>query len=366
MGEPADTRAARARWTYPFLRHDGRRMVILAEGGLEPMGAKTAAGLLRYRGDEVVAVVDSRRAGATVADCVGFGPKAPVVETVHDALSLDPDLLVIGIAPIGGILPREWRDQVASGLRAGLDVWSGLHTFLAKDEELSRLAEEKGCTVWDVRDPPGPQGVARPDGWADAHVVYVTGTDCSVGKMTTAVELTWWLGKLGKRAAFVPTGQTGVMLAGWGIAVDRVVSDFVAGAAQSMVREAAREADYVVVEGQGSLLHPAYSGVTLGLVHGTGARAMVLCHYWARTEVEGRYGVAIPDLREVVTLYETAGRPVRETPVVAVSLNTCGLPAGEACRMRDRIRGETVLPVVDSLSEGMMELAEAVVEHFEH
>jgi uncharacterized NAD-dependent epimerase/dehydratase family protein len=354
-----------ARWTYPFIRHEGRRIVILAEGGMAPMGAKTAAGLLRYRGNEVVAVVDADRAGAVASECVGFGPEAPIVRTVDEALSHRPDVLVIGIAPIGGILPDAWRRHVLAGLRAGLDVWSGLHTFLGDDLELAHAAREGGCSIWDVRRPPLPQAVARRGGWPEAHVVYVTGTDCSVGKMTTAVELTWWLRKMGKRAAFVPTGQTGVMLAGWGVAVDRVVSDFVAGAAQAMVADAAAAADYVIVEGQGSLLHPAYSGVTLGLIHGSGASAMVLCHYWAREVVEGGYGVAIPPLDEVVSLYEAVARPVREAPVVAVSLNTCGLAPDRAAALAASVSGDTELPVVDSLSDAMQEVGEAVIRRFE-
>ncbi len=353
------------RWTYPFLQHGGRRMVILAEGGAEPMGAKTAAGLLRYRGDEVVAFVDSTRAGRLVSDCVGFGPNVPVVSSVEEALSQSPDTLVIGIAPIGGKLPPAWRREIVVALHAGLDIWSGLHSFLAEDPEFSVLAERGSCTIWDVRRPFSPQGVAQPGGWPRANIIYVTGTDCNVGKMTTAVELTWWLGQLGRTAAFVPTGQTGVMLAGWGVAVDRVISDFVAGAAQSMVSEAAREADYVVVEGQGSLLHPAYSGVTLGLVHGSGAGAMVLCHYWARRQVEGRYGVAIPPARDVVALYDDVARPVRDAPVVAISLNACGLAPERAAEARATLRDETSLPVVDSLEPSMQEAAEAVIECFE-
>ncbi len=329
------------------------------------MGAKTAAGILRYRGDEVVAVVDSERAGSVVSDCIGFGPNAPVVAAVEDALTWEPDLLVVGIAPIGGILPDRWRRHIIAALRNGLDVWSGLHTFLAHDPEIAHTAAECRRAIWDVRKPPAPQAVARRDGWPRAHVVYVTGTDCSVGKMTTAVELTWWLQRLGRSAAFVPTGQTGVMLTEWGMAVDRVISDFVAGAAQTMVYEAAKNADYVVVEGQGSLLHPAYSGVTLGLVHGTGASAMLLCHYWARDQVEGGYGVPIPPLGEVVKLYETVARPVREAPVLAVSLNTCGFPRERAGELQATVAADASLPVVDSLTDSMREAAEAVIRWFE-
>ncbi len=329
------------------------------------MGAKTAAALLRYRGNEIVAVVDGERAGEVSSRCVGFGPEVPIVGTVEEALSFRPDLLVVGIAPIGGILPEPWRRHVLTGLRSGLDVWSGLHTFLSDDPDFSQAARERGVTIWDVRRPQTPQAVARRDGWANAHVVYVTGTDCSVGKMTTAVELTWWLQQLGRSAAFVPTGQTGVMLAGWGVAVDRVISDFVAGAAQAMVADAATAADYVIVEGQGSLLHPAYSGVTLGLIHGSGASAMVLCHYWAREAVEGEYGVPIPRLSEVVSLYEVVARPIREAPVVAVSLNTCGLVPERSAAVIQSVQSDTGLPVVDSLTDSMREAAQILIHRFE-
>ena len=266
------------------------RSVILAEGFFDMEWAKTAACIIRYRPESVAAVLDSTQAGRDAADILGFGRGIPVLSGLPEALTLDPppDALLLGIAPQGGGLPEEWRPTIGEAIRSGLDVWSGLHAFLGDDPEFARLAEEHGVTLHDVRRPPAglpvATGLAREVG---ALRVLTVGTDCNVGKMTVTMELIRELRERGLRAEFAATGQTGIMIEGRGIAVDAVVSDFVAGAAERLVLEADPAADVAVVEGQGSLVHPAYSGVTLGLMHGALPQALILCTRPERRTIYG-------------------------------------------------------------------------------
>src|SRR5258705_4181106 len=207
-----------------------RRIAILAEGHFAPMEAKTAIGLLRYRPESVAAVLDSTHAGSTAAACVGIGGDIPVVADVDAAVGRGADTLLIGIAPAGGRLPAAWRAVVERALDRGLDVVSGLHTMLGDDVALAATARARGATIRDVRRPPESLGVGLARAAAlEALVTLTVGTDCSVGKMTAALELQRSLARRSIRAAFVATGQTGIMIAGEGVAVDAVPADFMAG-----------------------------------------------------------------------------------------------------------------------------------------
>ncbi|WP_435346204.1 DUF1611 domain-containing protein [Haloarchaeobius sp. HRN-SO-5] len=306
------------------------RIAILAHEKF-PDRAKTALGLLRYSDDEVVAVVDRDNAGRRVSDFVAGVQDAPIVDSMADAP--DCDALVVGISPIGGGFEESWRDDVRTALRNGRDVVSGLHYFLEDDDEFRSLAEEHGGDIWDVRRPPDDltvaQGIA---GEVDAEVVLTVGTDCSVGKMTVTMELCRAARDAGHSAAVVPTGQTGIMIENWGIPVDRVVSDFTAGAVESMLLDRAEEYDYLFVEGQGSIVHPAYSAVTCGILHGSQADSLVLCHEAGREVVHGYESYELPDLDTYVDLYESLAEPVHETSVVAGALNTASVADDAAAR----------------------------------
>ena len=242
-----------------------RHILILGEGfSHDPHYGKTMRGIIRYGPDPVVAILDSARAGA---EHEGI----PIVGTVDEALAYEPTVAVVGVATQGGRFPPAWRELLKASIAAGLDVESGLHEFLSDDPELLALAREHGVTLRDLRKP--PEGLNVPTGAnleVDATIVLTVGSDCAIGKKTVAVELDLEARRRGLESVFVPTGQTGIAIAGWGIAVDAVVSDFLAGAAEWLVVEGARRGGKLLfVEGQGSLVHPMYSGVTLGLVHGS-------------------------------------------------------------------------------------------------
>lgn len=344
-----------------------RRIAILAEGRFNWKDAKTAAGVIRYSRDTVVAVIDSTQVGQNVAtllnDANGVGSQIPIVASTAAALELGPDTLLIGIAPQGGRLPDAWRADVALALTAGLNVISGLHHFIGDDPELAAQAQARGVTIWDVRRPDDAIATrintAAPHR-AGSHVVYFCGTDCNVGKMTCAIEFDREARRRGLSSVFAATGQTGMMITGSGIPADRVISDFLAGAVEALVLETSAQADWVFVEGQGSLLHPAYSPVTLGLIHGAAPDLMVLCHQAGRTHLHG-YDVPVPPLTQVCAMYEQAAGWLKPAPVVAVALNTAGMSDDEARAAIAQAHEETGLATSDPVRFGAAPLVDALV-----
>jgi len=334
-----------------------KRYLILAEGkSADPHYGKTARGVLRYSAHPTVAILDSVRAGET-QDGI------PVVGTVNDALCFNPTTALVGVATQGGRFPPAWRELLRSCVAKGLDVENGLHEFLSDDPELADLAARHGSELRDLRKPPAGLNVPTGENLElDAQVVLTVGSDCAIGKMTVSLELDREARERGLRSVFVPTGQTGIAIAGWGISVDAVVSDFLAGAAERLVVEGAARGDLLWVEGQGALLHPAYSGVTLGLIHGSAPHAYVLCHQAGATEIEGFLGHAIPPLSELVELHERASLTARPARVACVALNTRGLGEDEAQAAVAEAEADTGLPADDPVRFGAGRLLEAVLE----
>jgi uncharacterized NAD-dependent epimerase/dehydratase family protein len=340
------------------------RFLIVADGDFSPMTSKTANSVIRYLPDRTVGVLDRAQAGKTVQDVLGFGGALPIVGSMREGLALGPTAVLIGIAPQGGRMPQEWRAWLAEALDHGCDLWSGLHTFLGDDPLLAEKARANGRKVFDLRRPPADLPIAS--GLAktvDPLVVLTVGTDCNVGKMTAQLQLTRQLNERGVRTRFVATGQTGIMIEGWGIAVDAVVADFIAGAAERQVLEGAKDADVVLVEGQGSINHPGYSGVTLGLLHGSCPDALILCHQATR-EYIGDYRQAawlrIPALAEYIRLYEMIGSAVHPTKVIGISLNTYDMGDAEAHRACEAAARETGLPATDPVRFDPAPLVDAI------
>jgi uncharacterized NAD-dependent epimerase/dehydratase family protein len=334
-----------------------RRILILGEGfSHDPHYGKTLRGIVRYGPDPVVAILDSARAGE-------MHEGIPVVGSVNDALCFNPTVAIVGVATQGGRFPPAWRELLKSCIAKGLDVESGLHEFLSEDAELSQLAMRHGVELRDLRKP--PEGLSVPTGANlahDARVVLTVGSDCAIGKKTVAVELDLEARGRGLESVFVPTGQTGIAIAGWGIAVDAVVADFLAGAAERLVVEGVeRGGTLLFVEGQGSLIHPMYSGVTLGLVHGAAPHAFVLCHVPGSTEIEGCPGHPIPPLTSLVELYERMSLPARPAVVACIALNTSLLDEEEAREAVRIAEQETGLPADDPVRFGSAKLLDAVL-----
>ncbi len=334
-----------------------KRYLILAEGySADPHYGKTARGILHYSPHPTVAVLDSTRAGETMDG-------VPIVAAVEDAMRFDPTTAIVGVATQGGRFPPEWRALLESSIASGLDVESGLHEFMCDDPELAGLARRHGVELRDLRRP--PEGLNVPTGEnleVDAKIVLTVGSDCAIGKKTVAVELDREARRRGLPSVFCPTGQTGIAIAGWGIAVDAVVSDFLAGAAERVVVEGAeRGGRLLFVEGQGSLVHPLYSGVTLGLVHGAAPHTFVLCHKAQTTEIEGCPGHPIPPLSELVELHERVSLPARKARVAAIALNTAELEENEARQTIAQTAAETGLVTDDPVRFGAGRVLDAVL-----
>ena len=334
-----------------------KRYLILAEGKSgDPHYGKTMRGVVDYSPNPTVAILDSQRPGQT-------HKRIPVVGSVADALQYEPTTALVGVATQGGRFPPAWRELLKQSIEAGLDLESGLHEFVSEDPELVALAEQHGVELRDLRKPPADLSVPTGENLRlDAKTVLTVGSDCAIGKKTVAIEIDREARARGLKSQFVPTGQTGVAIAGWGIAIDAVVADFLAGAAERLVVEGARRGgELLIVEGQGSLSHPAYSGVTLGLMHGSAPHAYVLCHLAGACEIEGYPGSPLPSLNELVELHERASLPSRPARVAAIALNTRDLGEEEAKAAVEAVRDETGLPTDDPVRFGASTVLDAVL-----
>src|SRR3954451_5286063 len=336
-----------------------RRLVILAEGEFTPHSGKTAFGVIRYGRDDVVAVIDSTKAGQKV-DASLTAHDIPIVASLGEGLARPdrPYALLIGIAPTGGRLPDAWRTVILEAIAAGLDVLSGLHTFLGDDPGFRAAAAARGTEIVDYRRPPDRFETAvgrrhRPG----KRVILTVGSDCAIGKMSVALEWRRAAVAAGDSASFVPTGQTGMMIEGWGVAVDRLISDFAQGTIEWLVEQGEELGDWVLVEGQGSLDHPAYSSVTLALIHGATPHAMVMVHKAGLTEHDFDHlpeaSFPIASLRPFIDLHEQVAGLVAPSAVVAIALNTSAIASHEAARAEiERVAAETGLPVDDPVRFG--------------
>jgi uncharacterized NAD-dependent epimerase/dehydratase family protein len=329
-----------------------RRYAILAPDRFE-RDAKTAHGVIAYGSDDVVAVIDPSHAGRRVRDVLPYlDSDAPIVSSVAQALEHAPTSLLIGTAPKGGGLPSDWRAAVADAIAAKLEIVSGLHQRLGADREFRNAASAAGAAIWDVREPPEVPLFSGDVYQVEAPVLLTVGNDCAVGKMTVALELVAAACSSGKNARFVPTGQTGIVIAGWGISVDRVIADFAPGAAEQLVLYAAHEgADLIVVEGQGAINHPAYAPVTLALMTGCAPDALLLVCDPSRTHIES-YATPVLGYKELIAVHEALLETVKPAPVVGIALNTHGLSETQARAEIARAREQTQLPAGDVVRFG--------------
>jgi uncharacterized NAD-dependent epimerase/dehydratase family protein len=334
-----------------------QRYLVLAEGfSHDPHHGKTLRGVLRYRREAVAAILDTRRAGET-------DEGVPIVGSVDDALGLGVDTALVGVATQGGRFPGDWQELLRTCVAAGLNLENGLHVRLRDVPGLAELAAERGVELRDLREPPDDLSTATGENLeVPATIVLTVGSDCAIGKMTATCELDLEARRRGLRSVFVPTGQTGIAIAGWGIAVDAVVADFIAGAAERLVVEGGRRGDLLWVEGQGAILHPIYSGVTWGLIHGSAPHLYVLCHEAGRTVVDGdATETPLSSLSELVDMHERMSLRRRPAKVVCVALNTSRLDEHEARAAIAAAEAETGLPADDPVRFGAAKLLDAVL-----
>lgn len=319
----------------PFLLHLGR--------DADPMGIKTSRGLATFRPE----------------DCVGeFRPGDDALTlglprmSFAEGAAAGARTFVIGIAGAGGLLGPDLVEDAADALRAGMNVAAGLHGRLRDQPRLVALAEERGLQLFDVRDPPTDFKVGTGEPRAGRRLLTV-GTDCSVGKMVTTLALWRGLRKRGVAADFRATGQTGILIAGAGVPVDAVVADFISGAIEALA-PAREDGGWDLIEGQGSLFHPSFAGVSLGLLHGAQPEAIVLCHDPTRPHMRGLPGRALPDLATCLERNLEAARLTSpDVRAVGVCLNTSTLDRAAAERLCAEEGERLGLPCTDPIAFGV-------------
>lgn len=345
--------------TPPNVR-EPQRLAILQHGGFSSRYGKTGLSLLRYRGAEVVAVIDREMAGRSLRE-VSRLPDVPdirVVGSLEEALASQPTVLAIGISPSGGKVREEWWPELRLAARAGLSLWNGCHTRLAEDPEIA-AAVKPGAYVWDMRREPAglPPGTGGARNLPCKRVLFV-GTDMNIGKMTAALEFDRAARAKGVRSTFIGTGQTGMMISGAGICLDAVRVDFASGAVEGEVMRYGPQSDVVWVEGQGSMLNPA-STATLPLLRGTQPTHLVVVHKSPMKTLQAFPHIALPPLKEVVKFYEMVASACgcfAPAPVVGIALNTWALSDAEARAEIAATREATGLPVTDAVRYGVDEI----------
>ena len=314
-----------------------------------PLDAKTAMGLRDWRPERCIG--QYRLPGCTVD--LGLPEMDFSAAATAGARSV-----VIGVAPSGGALKSEWVLALGEALRAGLSLVSGLHRKLSEESALVAAAAS-GQQLLDVRLPPASIPIASGRQRSGKRLLMV-GTDCCVGKKYSALALHRALKAHGVAATFRATGQTGILIAGGGIPMDAVVSDFLSGAAEILTPDAAPD-HWDVIEGQGSLFHPAYAAVTLGLLHGSQPDAMVLCHAVGRTAIDEYEDYAVPDLRECVAQYEQAARVTNaQARVVGISLNTQGCDDAGSLSACKEISSLIGVPCIDPMRHALDPILDAL------
>ena len=339
--------------------NEPRRIVMLTEGYPEPITAKTGVSVMRYCPGDVVAVFDRGEAGKTAGELFGVGGSVPVIGRLEDAPTANT--LMIGIAPPGGRIPATWRPVILEAIQRGMHIVSGLHQFLAEDVEFSEAARKHGAKLTDVRyneerDVANRRGIRE-----DCLRIHTVGNDCSCGKMVTSIEVANGLRRHGQDAQFVATGQTGIMIAGSGCPIDRVISDFVNGSAEKLVLEN-QQHDILVIEGQGTLAHPRYSCVTLGLLHGSMPHGLIMCYEVGRTHFYNMDQISLVGMKHLIHVYETMANLMNPCRVIGIAMNSRLVSAAEAEAERSRVKAEFGLPVCDVYRHGPDDLVHAVMD----
>jgi D-glutamate N-acetyltransferase len=340
----------------------GRSWLVLTDGYLTAREAKTAHGVIRYARDPIRCVLDRDYAAKNLAEVMPeLGRDVPIVGSLQEALRHQPTSLLLGVATPGGWIPDHWRALVVEGIENGLEIVNGLHGFLKDDPDLVALAEENGVRLWDVREPPRDLPLCAGKALeAPQHIVHTVGSDCAIGKMSVSLELAASGADAGVATEFVATGQTGILIAGRGIAVDRVISDFLSGAAEKLVLESNPSSEVLIVEGQGGLWHPAYGAVTLGLLYGCAPEVLVLCHKAGHTAIDEPPYTLLPPLTEMIAAYEQAAATVRTAKVACIAINCKGLSAEQARRTIEETEASTGLPSGDVFAGDAPKLWDAV------
>ncbi len=339
-----------------------RRIALLTDGYSTPFLSKTAISMLRYRTTDIAAVIDRQAAGKTAQELFGAGGDTPVIASLFDSKfdSSNVDAVYIGIAPPGGKLPGEWRLLIQNCIRRKIDIVSGLHDFLVDDKVYLELAQQSGAQLIDVRRNQFKETAKRHLFRKGNVRIHAVGNDCSIGKMVASLEVQMGLTALGHDAKFLATGQTGIMISGEGVPIDCVIADFVNGAAEELVVQNEQH-DYLLVEGQGSISHPAYSGVTLGLLHGCAPEGLIFCYEAGRKQVKGFDNIDIPPTQDQMRACEVMANLRHPCKIIGIAINTRTMNEAEALAEIAQAEVTYGLPACDVYRTGADKLVKACV-----
>ena len=336
-----------------------KKIVILSHGAFNYIKNKTGNMLIRYRTDEVVALLDRTKSGMTANDELGYGGNIPVLDNFDACIDLEPDTLVIGNASQGGFISDDYRAEVIKAIEFGCDIISGMHHFINDDVEFVQLAEKHNVSLFDLRRPPDPPNFPK-GSWHKRKipVLLIVGTDCDTGKMTTAWEVSERLKSRGRKVEFIGTGQTGILLSGAGVPIDAVKADFMAGEIEHLIDKVSEDTELIIVEGQGALTNQYYAGVTLGLLHGAMPDYMLMTHDPARELDVTDYPMAT--MRLVMDMHLDLMSNFKKSKFIGINLLTFKLSDEDAKKEIDKVKEEYSMATTDLIRYGSNELIETI------
>ena len=336
-----------------------KKIVILSHGAFNYIKNKTGNMLIRYRTDEVIALLDRTKSGMTANDELGYGGNIPVLDNFDACIDLDPDTLVIGNASQGGFISDDYRAEVIKAIEFGCDIISGMHHFINDDVEFVQLAEKHNVSLFDLRRPPDPPNFPK-GSWHKRKipVLLIVGTDCDTGKMTTAWEVSERLKSRGRKVEFIGTGQTGILLSGAGVPIDAVKADFMAGEIEHLIDKVSEDTELIIVEGQGALTNQYYAGVTLGLLHGAMPDYMLMTHDPARDLDVTDYPMAT--MRLVMDMHLDLMSNFKKSKFIGINLLTFKLSDEDAKKEIDKVKEEYSMATTDLIRYGSNELIETI------
>ena len=344
--------------------HTGR-MVLLAEGRLSSIGLRMVIAALLYIPERIVAVIDSTKEQSTTQEAIGFGGDTPIVHSLEEAMKYKPDSMLIGITPLGGMLPDSWRAIISEALNSGLHIISGLKHGLGQDKEFSALASTKGLRIHDLHHVTKSHQIRAQGSWRRRNIntILTVGTDSNTGKMTTALKVYEEMRRRDMNVAMIGTGPTGILISGRGVSIEDIPSDFLTGAMEFEIDKAANEGyEYAIVEGQGALSNCGNSPIALGLLHGAMPDAMILCHQPSR-ESDG-YGLPLPTIEDSIALHERIIGVFKQANVTAIGLNSMDLNKEDYRLTTKKLQQQTGLLAVDAMREPATSLVDTLLEYF--
>jgi len=322
---------------------------------------KMGFGIMRYSPHQITCVIDSVHAGKTVREACGEPFDIPVVPDVETALALGAKIFVLGTAPSGGRMPDEWITVIEEALTKGMSLINGLHDRM--EDKFKHLISAEGQAIWDVRVPGPAVQIARARAAKlNNKRVLMIGTDMAIGKMTAGLELYKWLLDHGVNAGFIATGQIGITITGKGIPLDAIKVDQAAAAVEAQVL-AQQDKDVIIIEGQGSLLHPG-STATLPLMRGSCPTHLVMCHKMGRTHLRNPTHIQIPPLKDFIKLNEAVASvcgSLSDAMTIGIAINTFGFDEADASKLIEQTETDTSIPTIDVIRYGPKKIGQQLL-----